>query len=77
MTCPCFGRARSCCSEMTERAEEIKQWEERGWLVPECGGCREFYDSPGRPMNVFAPHHQPSPSCRSGKRPHCTCDTCF
>ena len=23
------------------------------------------------------PPHDPSPRCESGKRPHCTCDTCF
>lgn len=23
------------------------------------------------------PSHYASPRCRSGKRPHCTCDTCF
>lgn len=23
------------------------------------------------------PDHYPNPTCRSGKRPHCTCDGCF
>jgi hypothetical protein len=23
------------------------------------------------------PNHRPSPRCESGKRPHCTCDTCY
>ncbi len=25
----------------------------------------------------FGPRHWPSEYCRSGQRPHCTCDTCF
>jgi hypothetical protein len=25
----------------------------------------------------FQPAHKPMDSCQSGKRPHCTCDTCF
>jgi hypothetical protein len=25
----------------------------------------------------FGPKHDASPRCESGKRPHCTCDTCF
>lgn len=30
-----------------------------------------------RPARGFAPSHTPSAYCASGKRPHCTCDTCF
>jgi hypothetical protein len=25
----------------------------------------------------FGPSHDASPRCESGKRPHCTCSTCF
>jgi len=25
----------------------------------------------------FGPRHEASRRCESGKRPHCTCDTCF
>lgn len=32
-----------------------------------CVAAREF----------GGPSHYASPRCRSGKRPHCTCDTCF
>lgn len=31
----------------------------------------------GRWMARGGPDHDPSPRCQSGKRPHCTCDTCF
>lgn len=27
--------------------------------------------------NDFMPPHDASAHCESGKRPHCTCDTCF
>lgn len=30
-----------------------------------------------RSARGFAPSHAASPRCQSGKRPHCTCDTCF
>jgi hypothetical protein len=30
-----------------------------------------------RPAFGFAPSHKASERCMSGKRPHCTCDTCF
>lgn len=37
---------------------------------PDCEYCLE--------VSVFGgPDHDPSSGCRSGKRPHCTCDTCF
>lgn len=26
---------------------------------------------------AMVPPHDASPRCESGKRPHCTCDTCF
>lgn len=38
--------------------------------VPECTYCDSVMES-GAPM------HDASERCESGKRPHCTCDTCF
>lgn len=35
-----------------------------------CEAARERGDS-------MMPSHNAMPSCRSGKRNHCTCDTCF
>ena len=36
----------------------------------ECPSCRVY--------SIFGgPSHNPSPMCRSGKRPHCTCDACW
>ena len=61
----------------TKREEMIKRWESEGRLSPTCPGCKEFYDYPGLPIDVFAPSHKPSGGCESGKRPHCTCDYCF
>ena len=42
-------------------------------------------DSPAPPAEQCAqcarsgmgPSHNPSPWCKSGSRPHCSCDTCF
>lgn len=38
-----------------------------------CAECRKIHDSD----QILAPRHEPSSRCRSGGRPHCTCDTCF
>lgn len=39
----------------------------------ECKYCDEL-----RAKDVhFAPPHDASPNCQSGKHNHCTCDTCF
>lgn len=38
-----------------------------------AGECRYCDENRGG----FHPPHDPSPRCDSGKRPHCTCDTCF
>jgi hypothetical protein len=59
------------------REEMIADWEKRALLDPICPGCQEFYQSPRLPIDVFAPSHKASGGCESGKRPHCTCDTCF
>jgi hypothetical protein len=42
-------------------------------LLPpgECAYCDAHRDDP------MMPSHTPSERCESGKRPHCTCDTCF
>jgi hypothetical protein len=37
----------------------------------ECAYCDEHGDDP------MMPRHMASSRCESGKRPHCTCDTCF
>jgi hypothetical protein len=64
-----------------ERRERIKRLEQEGFLDPNCPTCQdEFYpwylehDGGSGP---FAPSHKPLSSCKSGKRPHCTCDSCF
>ncbi len=45
-------------------------------LDPDCKSCKEFYNA-ANPLLVHAPRHKASSRCESGKRPHCTCDTCF
>lgn len=39
----------------------------------ECNYC----DRERKTGTYFHPSHDPSSQCQSGKRPHCTCDTCF
>lgn len=39
----------------------------------ECSYC----DREREAGNSFHPPHDASPRCRSGKRNHCSCDTCF
>jgi hypothetical protein len=57
--------------------EEIIKWlEDRGSLVPGCLGCQERYEAVN-PFSVLAPNHEASRFCESGKRNHCTCDSCF
>ena len=40
-------------------------------FVAGCPGCIQ------RMETGMGPAHYASPRCRSGKRPHCSCDTCF
>lgn len=37
----------------------------------ECNFCDTHHE------DKMMPSHDPSPRCESGKKPHCTCDTCF
>jgi hypothetical protein len=37
----------------------------------QCAYCDGHND------DEMMPSHDASPRCESGKRPHCTCDTCF
>lgn len=57
------------------RAERLARWEASGFIDPNCPGCREQYAHPT--LNAFMPSHKPGGGCRSGSRPHCTCDSCF
>lgn len=58
-----------------QRAEKIARMEAEGRLDPDCPGCAAFYEHPE--VMPWAPSHQAMPTCESGGRPHCTCDTCF
>lgn len=58
------------------REQKIARLEASGDLDPNCALCKsEFYPHPK--LEPFAPAHKASSYCRSGKRAHCTCDTCF
>ena len=38
-----------------------------------CDTCQQY----GSSGNDFFPSHDAMSHCRSGRRPHCTCDGCF
>lgn len=63
--------------ETTE--EYIKHLEGIGEIDPNCKTCQSVFYPAYRAgiTSIFAPRHRPSPRCKSGKQPHCTCDTCF
>jgi len=49
-----------------------------GAIRPDCQACQEYFGTPDEPRpGGMAPSHRASARCESGKRPHCTCDTCF
>jgi hypothetical protein len=66
---------------MNEIVKKIEKLEHEGRLDPSCRMCNEvFYPAlkAGKEFtSIFAPRHKAMDSCRSGKYPHCTCDTCF
>lgn len=53
------------------KAISLEKFGKRNVQHPECQQCYE--------QSVFrgGPSHAPSSRCRSGQRPHCSCDTCF
>lgn len=57
------------------REERIERLVQSGSLDRDCRGCQEFLAHPT--LTPFAPRHRALASCRSGGRPHCTCDSCF
>ena len=61
--------------------EKIKWLEDNKEIDPNCKTCQNvFYPALRKGIeigSIFAPRHKPMKSCRSGKHPHCTCDTCF
>lgn len=65
-----------------QRDDQIKYLEELGDLSPKCLSCQDLYAfyrkqwQPGMSAPM-APRHRASALCESGKRPHCTCNTCF
>lgn len=57
------------------RAQRLARLREMGAYDPDCKACEELANHPT--LSPFMPSHRPGSRCRSGGRPHCTCDTCF
>lgn len=57
----------------------IEYLEMLGSIEKACKYCeRELYPQYKKGnFNVMAPRHKASNRCKSGKKPHCTCDVCF
>jgi hypothetical protein len=66
--CPNHGGAFDC----TPFCRTCEGEQEYSYKYKACdvGGCT--YNAYGG-----APYHEANPRCESGKRSHCTCDTCF
>lgn len=64
----------------TETPEEkIRRLEKMGYLAPDCRTCQDdAYPAliAGKAF-PFGPSHRASDRCLSGRRNHCSCDTCF
>ena len=63
--------------EYMEKQAQLRRLEATGSIDPGCDYCRHEFYARDQPVHVFAPRHTASSRCRSGKRPHCTCDTCW
>ena len=57
------------------RAQRLERLTAMGTYDPDCKSCEELAKHPT--LNPFMPSHKPVSTCRSGARPHCTCDSCF
>ena len=55
---------------------ELDRAEQEGEIVADCPGCRAFYEAED-PREVCTPRHRASRRCQSGRRAHCSCETCF
>ena len=65
-------------SYLTEKPDgSICYWTGARKLVApgECDYCDRLREAHG--PGGFFPDHDAMPGCRSGARPHCTCDGCF
>jgi hypothetical protein len=56
----------------------IRRLEALEVLSPNCNRCAPVYEAIRNGTNLpSGPSHKASEWCKSGKHPHCTCDTCF
>lgn len=66
---PPFGNSET-------RKERIERLERMGMLDPDCKTCQEYFYT-HHSLEPFYPRHKPGSMCQSGKKPHCTCPTCW
>jgi hypothetical protein len=70
-TQPCATCGRPFEDEMVHYAGVSQGWPPGP--TPEQIACSTCQD----PAQRGGPSHTPSQNCKSGKRPHCSCDTCY
>lgn len=56
--------------ERMDNEEKLRKYCEQ---FPDCETCKRKIET----GNYAGPIHEPGANCRSGKRPHCSCDSCF
>ena len=80
--CYCRRGDRTCARKVAApvpvyvpltKEQQIARMIQMGSIVRGCKGCEPMLENP----DAMCPSHTASDRCRSGKRPHCTCDTCF
>lgn len=64
-------------SQETVDSDRLKWMIESGTIDPDCAYCQRTFLAAENPASVMAPSHRASAGCKSGSRPHCTCDACF
>lgn len=69
-----------------QREDYISVLHQSGLIDKGCKSCQPFiewvrahwvYEGTPEVPAPMMPHHMASPNCKSGGRPHCSCDTCF
>ena len=59
--------------ELKQKLHDIEAAAVAQFAKPEVADCKACASS-----SVFGgPGHYASPNCQSGRRPHCSCDTCY
>lgn len=59
------------------KRESIERLITLGSIDPNCPECQSGIMAADHPLTYFGPNHKISYYCASGRKPHCTCPTCW